>query len=117
MNTLGQRIIELRKKKNLSQTDLAQMVGLSYAQIGRYEIKNAQPPAEALRKIADTLGTTVDYLINGDTEEKAKAALQDTRLLQLFKAVESLNDNDKNIITEVISTFVFQRETQKRLAI
>lgn len=85
--------------------------------MARYEIKGVQPPADVIKKLADVFGVTVDFLINGDTEEKARATLKDTRLLQLFKAVENLNDSDKNIITEVISTFVFQRETQKRLVI
>ncbi|MCF6350785.1 MAG: helix-turn-helix transcriptional regulator [Flavobacteriaceae bacterium] len=40
------------------QSDLAKKVGISYAQIGRYEIKGAQPPAEVLKKIADTLNYT-----------------------------------------------------------
>jgi len=32
--------------KILSQTDLANAVGITYAQIGRYETKGAQPSAE-----------------------------------------------------------------------
>ena len=106
MSVLGQKMVELRKKKSLSQTDLAQKVGLSYAQIGRYETKGAQPPAEALKKIADASDTTVDYLIYGDTEEKAKASLKDSELLQQFKALEQLDDNDKNTIKNIIDAFV-----------
>ena len=41
--------------------------------------------------------------------------LKDTKLLSLFKAVEDMNEDDKHIITELISTFIFQRDTQKRL--
>lgn len=117
MDNLGNRIQNLRKKTGLTQAQLAEKIDISHTQMARYEIKGVQPPADVLKKLADVFGVTVDYLINGDTEEKAKATLKDTRLLQLFKAVENLNENDKNIITEVISTFVFQRETQKRLAI
>ena len=112
---LGKRIQELRKKAELSQTDLAQKIGISYTQMSRYEVKNVQPPADVLKKIADVFGVSVDYLISGDSEEKAKATLKDAKLLQLFKAVEGMNEKDKNIITELISTFVFQRDTQKRL--
>jgi transcriptional regulator with XRE-family HTH domain len=112
---LGKRIQELRKKAGLSQTDLAQKINISYTQMSRYEVKNVQPPADVLKKIADVFGVSVDYLISGDSEEKAKATLKDTKLLQLFKAVEGMNEKDKNIITELISTFVFQRDTQKRL--
>lgn len=117
MDNLGNRIQSLRKRLSLTQAQLADKIEVSHTQMARYEIKGVQPPADVLKKLADVFGVTVDFLINGDTEEKAKATLKDTRLLQLFKAVENLNDSDKNIITEVISTFVFQRETQKRLAI
>lgn len=113
MSVLGQRIIELRKKKNLSQTDLAQMVGLSYAQIGRYETKGSQPPAEALKKIAEALDTTVDYLVNGDTDEKAKSALKDSELLQQFRAVEQMDDDDRNTIKRLIDAFITKRKIQQ----
>jgi len=106
MNALGQRIIELRRKNNLSQTELAKQVGLSYAQIGRYETKGAQPPAEALKKIADALGSTVDYLIYGNSDEKAQATIKDSELLQQFKALEQLDEKDKNTIKDIIDAFI-----------
>ena len=74
---MGERITSLRKAKDWSQSELAAKVGVSYAQIGRYEIKGAQPPAEVLKKIAGALDTNVDFLVNGTTEDKAKASLVD----------------------------------------
>ena len=85
---------------------MAKKIGLSYAQIGRYETKSAQPPAEVLKKIADALDTSTDFLIYGDTYEKAKASLKDSELLQQFKALEQLDDNDKNIVKNVIDALV-----------
>ena len=46
---------------------------------------------------------------------KAKAMLKYTKLLSLFKAVEDMNEVGKHIITELKSTFIFQRDTQKQL--
>lgn len=106
MTDLGKRILDLRKRKNLSQTDLANAVGISYAQIGRYETKDTQPPAEVLKKIADALDTTVDFLISGDTDEKAKSALKDSELLQQFKAVEQMNDEDRSVVKRLIDAFI-----------
>lgn len=106
MTNLGKRILELRKRKNLSQTDLANAVGISYTQIGRYETKDTQPPAEVLKKMADALDTTVDFLISGDTDEKAKSALKDSELLQQFKAVEQMNDDDRTVIKKLIDAFI-----------
>lgn len=106
MKELGKRIVQLRKEKSMSQSDLAKKAGVSYAQIGRYEIKGSQPPAEVLKKIADALNTTVDYLVSGSKDEKAKAALKDAALLQQFKEVEKMNDADKNIIKRLIDAFI-----------
>lgn len=116
MSDLGKRIQELRKQAGLSQTELAGKIGISYPQMSRYEVKGVQPPADVLKRIADVLNTSVDYLISGDTEEKAKATLKDSKLLGLFKSVEKMGDEDKNVIEKLISAFIFQKETQQRLA-
>lgn len=73
---------------------------------GRDETKNTQLPAEVLKKIADELDTTVDYLINGDTDEKAKSALKDTELLQQFKAVEQMNETNRAVIKRLIDASI-----------
>lgn len=81
---LGQRITELRKQKNWSQTELATQVGVSYAQIGRYETKGSQPPAEVLKNIATALDTTVDFLLNGTAEDKANDTFDDADVIRYF---------------------------------
>jgi transcriptional regulator with XRE-family HTH domain len=113
MNSLGDRIKESRKQKGWSQNELSQKAGISYAQLSRYEIKGSQPPAEVLNKLAEALDTTVDYLINGDTNEKAKSTLKDAELLQQFKAVEQMNDEDRSVIKKVISAFVTQSKIRQ----
>ena len=113
---LGTRIIELRKAKNWSQSQLADKVGVSYAQIGRYETKGAQPPAQVLKKIADALDTTVDFLINGTTEDKAKATLQDAEVIRYFKEVDSLPQEDKSALLRVIGGFLRDVKTKQAYA-
>ena len=113
MNDLGKRVVELRKKKGLSQSDLAKQVGISYAQIGRYETKGAQPPAEVLKKIADTLDTSVDFLISGDTDEKAASTLKDVELLQQFRAVEQMDEDDKSTVKKLIDAFITKKKIQQ----
>jgi transcriptional regulator with XRE-family HTH domain len=105
-NKLGQRIIELRKEKNMSQSELANQVNLSYAQIGRYETKGVQPPAEILKKMADALDTTVDFIINGTTDEKAKASLKDAELIRYFKDIEVLPDTEKTTLVKLIGAYI-----------
>lgn len=75
----------------------------------------AVPSSEVLNKLADALNTTTDYLMNGNTEEKAKASLKDSELLQQFKAVEELDDKDKSTIKDIIDAFI-KRSRLKSIA-
>ena len=115
-NKLGQRIVDLRKAKEWSQTDLATQVGVSYAQIGRYETKGAQPPAEVLKNVADALDTNVDFLVNGNTEDKANASLQDAEVIRYFKEVDILPQDDKKALLRVIAGFIRDAKTKQAYA-
>lgn len=115
-NKLGDRIIDLRKAKAWSQSQLADKVGISYAQIGRYETKGSQPPAEVLKKIADALDSTVDYLVNGGTEDKAKASLHDAEVIRYFKEVDNLPTEDKSALLRVIGGFLRDVKTKQAYA-
>lgn len=113
MKKLGDRIQDLRKQKGLTQEALAKKVGVSLTQMARYETKGVQPPADTLMKLANIFGTTVDYIVNGATEDKAKAQLKDAELLQQFKEVELLTDKDKSIIKTLIEAFLMRKQIQQ----
>jgi transcriptional regulator with XRE-family HTH domain len=115
--SIGQRIQELRKEKGFSQTDLAEKVGISYAQISRYETKGAQPPAEVLSKLAQTLNTSVDYIIYGNAHEKATATLNDAKLISYFKEVEKMPDEEKGTVLKVLAALIHEYKTQQVFAL
>lgn len=112
-NKLGKRIQELRKNKKMSQSELADKVGLTYTQIGRYETKGVQPPAEILKRMANALDTSVEYLLSGNTDERAKESLKDAELIRYFKEVEVLPTSEKNIILHMIGAFVRDFKARK----
>jgi len=110
---IGERIKDLRTQKKLTQTDLAKMVGLTYIQIGRYETEKSNPPSDILQKLAQVLDTTSDYLMNGASDEVISAQLADKELLNQFKAVEKLSQEDKHLIKTFIDAFLTKRQIQK----
>ena len=110
--TIGERIRELRNEKKLTQSGLAQQVGLTYIQVGRYEKGKSKPSSDVLQKLADVLNTTTDYLMNG-MDEVVSAQLQDKELLSQFKAVEKLSPEDKYLVKTFIDAFITKREIQK----
>lgn len=109
---IGERIKELRSKKKLTQSELAEQVGLSYIQIGRYEKHKSRPSSDVLQKLADTLDTTTDYLMNGNSEEIASGKITDRDLIDLFKAVEELDSSDQELVKTFLDALITKRKVQ-----
>ena len=67
MTTIGQRIREIRKERNLTQRELADKVGLNFTYLSRVEndrLDAEQTPREdTLQKIAQALDSDVDELL------------------------------------------------------
>jgi transcriptional regulator with XRE-family HTH domain len=78
-------LVELRKQKNLSQGDLADMSGVSREMISKYERNEAVPSLDAAKKLADSLEVSLDYLvgegINSKFDKKNMKRLQDIEKL------------------------------------
>ena len=64
-----QRIRALREDRDLTQKQIAQMLGMSQTGYSKYETGENDIPTAVLLKLADFYGTTTDYLL-GRTEEK-----------------------------------------------
>lgn len=57
--TIGENIRKIRKEKKLTQSELAQKIGISYQQIGQYETGKRKPKIETIDKIATALGVKI----------------------------------------------------------
>ena len=97
---------EIRKNAGFTQTELEEKIGVSKSQYLRYENKNVQPPANIMNLLAEHLGTSVDYLINGDKTEKEKTSLKNSDLLQKFKEIDALPQDEQSVIVKVIAAYV-----------
>ena len=106
LNGFPQRLRDLRKQNNLSQTELGQRAGLHYTHIGRFERGASRPSGDTLMRLADALGVSSDYLLDGATDEAAKAKFQDRELLKQFQEVEQLPDAEKNVVKVLLDAFL-----------
>lgn len=113
--TLGKRIQKLRKENGLTQMILAKKINISHPQLVRYENKNVQPPADVLKKIAGILGVSIDYLVSGDKDQKAKETLQDEALLMQYTKINSLPKEKKGIVMDLIDAYLFRSQIQQQL--
>ncbi|MEN9867071.1 MAG: hypothetical protein RL748_2661 [Pseudomonadota bacterium] len=108
----AQRLRDLRKQKNLSQTALGKLASLHYTHIGRYEKGVAQPSGDTVRRLAEALGVSTDYLLEGTINTVAKARFNDKELLRQFQEVEQLPDEDKEVIKKFLDAFLIRRQLQ-----
>lgn len=63
---IGERIYDLRTAKNLSQGDLAELVGVSRQSISKWENSSAVPDLEKIVKLSEIFEVSLDKLVKGD---------------------------------------------------
>lgn len=93
-----ERLKQLREAKKMTQVRLAIEVGVSQETISGYEIDKAMPPADMLIKLADSLDTSVDYIL-GRTNIKDFGSLSKSDLSEiereLINTFRKLPENKK----------------------
>lgn len=65
---IGKQIKKYRKNKNITQSDIAKILGVEPGTISKYESGIIEPNIESLKKLAEIFEITVDQLINEDNK-------------------------------------------------
>ncbi len=71
--TVGEKIYELRFKRNISQETLALELGVSRQSISKWETNQANPDLDKLVLIANYFNVSIDYLLGYSNEENHKS--------------------------------------------
>lgn len=92
--SIGERIAELRTRKNLSQGDLASALSVSRQAISKWENDQSSPDTIHLIQLADLLDTEVAYLATGVKPVYEEAPIvvnlvkKEDRVVEVEKVVE-----------------------------
>lgn len=92
--SIGERITELRTRKNLSQGDLASALSVSRQAISKWENDQSSPDTIHLIQLADLLDTEVAYLATGVKPVYEEAPIvvnlvkKEDRIVEVEKVVE-----------------------------
>lgn len=118
----GQRLKEARRKANLTQVELANIIGVKAAEISQYESNKRTPRWPAFNKLLDALNITADEVlgrevtVQDDDDYIVKLAKEDLQILSNIKAnpklykilladpertVQVINKNLKTVIPEI----------------
>ena len=62
------RLKELRKQKNLTQTEIAKILNMAQTTYAGYELGQREPTIDTLKKIANFYNVSLDYLCEHETK-------------------------------------------------
>lgn len=83
----GKRVQESRKAQKLTQEQLADILGIDRAHLGRIEIGAKACSIDLLVELSEALHVSVDYLLKGKQKKSDK---QKEELLAAIKNLETL---------------------------
>ena len=66
---IGNKILELRKKNNLSQEELAEYVGVSRQTISKWELSETSPDLKQAKELSKIFKISLDELVNNDIKD------------------------------------------------
>lgn len=79
--TLGQKILELRKKSGLSQEQLGEKVGVSRQTISNWELEETAPNPEQLKRLSNIFSISIDELLDNDINNVLAKKISNTEKL------------------------------------
>lgn len=111
----GSRLAALRKQAGLSQTALAQEIGISQRMMAYYEGPSAFPPATLLPAIARVLGVSVEALLGTETAKRKTKAV-DTRMQRRLQQIASLPTEERRQIMQLVDAFIERGKLKQRVS-
>jgi len=98
---IGRKIKEYRKRKGLSQEGLAELMGLSFQQIQKYESGVNRLNTDKLQAIANILSVPVASFFEDQPIEALPFSDQERELIESFRSIK--DSKIKNCIVEFSS--------------
>lgn len=98
--SIGERIVQLRNDKGVSQGQLAQILGVSRQAISKWENDQSSPDTLHLIKLADVLDTEVEYLATGRKPVYEEAPIVVNMVRKVDKVVEKVVE--KPILRKIV---------------
>lgn len=110
MKSVGDQIKQCREALQMTKSELAEEAGLTPAAITQFENGDREPSLESLKKLADALEISVNYLI-GRSDDKEFA--QSPELTAMFRGMQKLNDADKKFMYGIYEQLLERNKVKK----
>lgn len=98
MNEFCKRLKELRLERGLTQTEVANALGVTTQAVSKWESQTSLPDIVMLIPIADFYGVTADYLLGHDTSKKEQEILDYLRRHETVACISGKNQYEEAIV-------------------
>lgn len=108
--TIGQRIARLRKARGLTQSELAEQIGIIQSLVSDYELENLRLSAEMAARFAQALAVSLDELVGLKPAKKKSAKGENgelsLKLVRRLKGIEQLPPAQQKALLRTIDVFL-----------
>ena len=106
-SAFGARLIALRKARGLTQSQLADAIGVNQSTVSYHEAIADMPAGEVVVKLAQTLGVTTDELLGAKPPPRIDSPTADPearRYWRRFQQLMGLPEKDQRAVFRTLDT-------------
>ncbi|HEM2987981.1 TPA: helix-turn-helix domain-containing protein [Streptococcus suis] len=113
MSSLGDRVRELRESKNMTQTELAEMLDMkTYTTVSKWEKNENFPKGRDLKRLAQIFSVTSDYLLGLSDNRHDKFSKQPSDLAEITSIYRQLDDDRKGNVVVYANKQLAEQENK-----
>jgi transcriptional regulator with XRE-family HTH domain len=103
--TIGHRIRDLRKRRGLTQVEIAEKLGIQQALLSAYELGQVRIHGALVAAFADIFKVSADEIL-GLKPQKQNGPFSDRRFLRRLERIEKLPKRAKQTLLSTIDTYI-----------
>lgn len=105
---LGERIARLRKDHGITQTQLAQRLGVSQQAVQAYEAGKRSIQITTLAELAEALSTPVEELFGQSSEATTRKRGPAPKWQQQLEAIDQLPKSQQRLVVQMLDALIAQ---------
>ncbi|MGE3537403.1 MAG: helix-turn-helix domain-containing protein [Candidatus Tectimicrobiota bacterium] len=115
--SLAKKIVQLRKERNLTQKELASIVGVHFSHMSRYERGISLPSVDVVKKLAQMFHVSADYLLFEESQAMVPADITDQELLQQFERISRMSEREKSAVKILLEGLILKHHLEEMLGV
>ncbi len=111
MKHIGIIIKQLREKKGITQTQIAELINMHRSNYSRVESGDRDLSIDAIKKLAEYFNMTIDDIVNFDDSKTPKEiTIENKTLTEKIKLIDELSKEEQSMVFKMIDSFLTKKK-------